>query len=106
MDADLQHKTVAMGGPEVAHRLAHTKRRGDGSVRGRECRHHRITAGLDHRTRLSRNNFVQHPEMCSYELEGYEVANSLVELGRASQVGEQERQAGDFEPLIKVDHVG
>ena len=40
------------------------------------------------------------------EIEGDQVAHPLVELGGASEVSEQERQTGDLEALIDVDHVG
>ena len=41
-----------------------------------------------------------------HQIEGDEIANPLVELGRAFEVGEQERQAGDLQPLVDVERVG
>ena len=39
-------------------------------------------------------------------VEGDQVADPLVKLGRAFEVGEQESQAGDLEPLLDVYRVG
>ncbi len=44
--------------------------------------------------------------MRSDEVEGRQVADPLVKLGRTSQIGEQEGQAGDLEPLVDIDRVG
>ena len=41
-----------------------------------------------------------------HEIEGDEVADPLVELGRAAEVGEQEGQAGDLQPLVDVERIG
>src|SRR5438128_535528 len=40
------------------------------------------------------------------EIIGDKVANTLVELGRAFQVGEEEGEAGDLQALIDVERVG
>ena len=44
--------------------------------------------------------------MLAHQIVGDDVADPLVELGRAFEVGEQERQAGDLQPLIDVERVG
>ena len=49
---------------------------------------------------------LQHLEMRPHHVEGDEIADPLVELGRAAQIGEQEGQAGDLQPLIDVERIG
>ena len=44
--------------------------------------------------------------MLAHQIVGDEIADALVERGRALEVGEQEGQAGDLEPLIDVERVG
>src|SRR5690242_8339404 len=41
-----------------------------------------------------------------HEIVGDEVSDSLVELGRPLEVGEEEGEAGDLQPLIDVERVG
>ncbi|MNL46493.1 hypothetical protein D3C87_1692110 [compost metagenome] len=41
-----------------------------------------------------------------YQVEGGEIADALVKLGRAAQVGEQECEAGDLQTLVDVDRIG
>ena len=91
---------------ELAHRVAHAQRRGDRAVGRRECRHHRIADGLDHGAGLGGDDLVQHAEMRPHQIEGDEIADPLVKLGRALEVGEQEGEAGDLEALIDVERVG
>ena len=107
MNADLEQQVaVAVALLDAAHRLAHAQRRGDRPVRGRERRHHRIADGLDHRAGLRGDDLVEHAEMRAHQVVGDEVADALVELGRAFQVGEQEGQAGDFQALVDVERIG
>ena len=49
---------------------------------------------------------LQHLEMRAHQVEGDQVADPLVKLGRALEIGEQERQAGDLQPLVDVERVG
>ena len=44
--------------------------------------------------------------MLAHQVEGHQVADPLVELGRALQVGEQEGEAGDLQALVDVERVG
>jgi hypothetical protein len=44
--------------------------------------------------------------MLADEVIGHEIADALVELGRALEIGEQEREAGDLEALIDVERIG
>ena len=44
--------------------------------------------------------------MLAHQIVGDEIADPLIERGRALEVGEQERQAGDLEPLIDIEGVG
>lgn len=44
--------------------------------------------------------------MRSYQVEGREVADALVEFRRAAQVGEEESKAGDLQPLVHIERVG
>ena len=39
-----------------------------------------------------------------HQVEGGEVADALVQRGRALEVGEQEGHPGDLEPLVDVDN--
>ena len=91
---------------ERVHRVAHAQRRGERAVGRRERRHHRVADGLDHRAGLRRDDLVQHAEVLAHQIVGDDVADPLVKLGRALEVGEQERQARDLQPLIDVERVG
>ena len=107
MDADLQDQVLAAAlVVQLPHRFAHPERRGDGAVGRRERRHHRIADRLHHRARLRGDDLVQHVEVRPHEVEGDEIPYPLVELGRAAQVGEEEGQAGDLQPLVDVERVG
>ena len=44
--------------------------------------------------------------MLAHHVEGDQVADPLVEFRRALKVGEQEGEAGDFQPLVNVERVG
>ena len=52
------------------------------------------------------HDVVQHVEMLAHEIEGDEIADPFVELGRTLEIGEQEGQARDLQPLISVERVG
>ena len=107
VDADLEQQIlVAALRVERAHRLAHAQRRRHRAVGRREGRHHRVADRLHHRAGLGRDDLVQHAEMRAHEVVGDEIADPLVELGRALEVGEQEGEAGDLQPLIDVERVG
>ena len=107
VDADLQQQVLAAALlVQLAHRVAHPERRGDRAVGRRERRHHSVADRLHHRARLRRDDLVQHAEMRPHQIEGDEVPDPLVERGRAAQVGEEEGQAGDLQPLVDVERVG
>ena len=107
MEADLQQQILAAAlGVEGTHRLADAQGRGDRSVWGREGRHHRVADRLDHGPGFGGDDLVEDAEMRPHHVEGDEVADPLVQLGRAFEVGEQKSQAGNVEPLIDVDRVG
>ena len=78
----------------------------DGAVGRWKRRHHRVSDRLHHCTRLGANNLGQRSEMGAHQVIGNQVAYLLVEFCRALQIGEQERQAGDLEPLFDVECVG
>ena len=44
--------------------------------------------------------------MRPHDIEGGQVADTFVKFGRASEVGEQEGQAGDLQPLVDIERVG
>jgi hypothetical protein len=73
------------------HCLAHADSRRDGAIRRRESRHHRVADRLDNGASLGRDNLVQHLEMRAHDIESGQVADALIEFGRASQVGKQGR---------------
>src|SRR5439155_25790143 len=56
-------------------------------------------------SRLSRNQLMEQAEMRLHGIEGAEIADPLVKLRRAFEVGEEEGQAGDLQVLIGVDRV-
>ena len=87
-------------------RLAHPQRGRERPIRRRERRHHGVADRLDDGAGLGGDDLVQHPEMAAHEIVGDKVADPLVELGRALEIGEQEGQAGDLEALIDVERVG
>src|SRR6185312_11263009 len=100
MDAHLQAETLMLAlGAEIAHRLAHAERRGNGAVRRLEGRHHGVANGLHDRPPFGRDNLLQQAEMLVDEIEGGEVADALIELGGAPEIAEQERQAQYLEVL-------
>src|SRR6476469_10060300 len=49
---------------------------------------------------------MQHLKVLPHDVIRNEIANALVEFSRTFQVGEQERQAGDLQPLVHVKRVG
>ena len=107
MDADLQQQILAAAPViEIAHRFPHAECGGERPVGGRKGRHHRVADGLDDGAGLGRDNLVEHAEMGFDQIEGDQIADPLVKLRRAFEVGEQEGQAGDLEPLLDVDRVG
>src|ERR1700719_3454912 len=103
MDADLQQQVLTAAHViEVAHGLPHAQCGGDRPVGGREGRHNGVADGLDDSTRLGGDDLVEYAEMVFDHVEGDQIADPLVKLGRAFEVGEQESQAGDLEPLLDV----
>src|SRR5215211_8282260 len=106
MEADLEEQVIAASlTVETAHGLAHLQSSGDGAVRRGKRRHHGIAYGFHDRSSLTGDNLVQNPKMRAHEIIRRKVSHPLVELGRSPQVGEQERQARDLEPLVDVERV-
>jgi hypothetical protein len=112
VNADLQQQiltaapiSVAATIVEVAHRFAHAQCGSEGAVGGWEGCHHRIADRLHDSARLGGNNLIEDLEMGSDQVKGDQIADPLIELGRALEVGEQESQAGDFEPLFGINRV-
>jgi hypothetical protein len=91
-------------GAEIAHRLAHADRRGNGAIRRLEGRHHGIADGFHHGAPFGGNDLLQKPKMFVDEIEGDEVADMLIELGGVLEIAEQEGQAQDFRrwPIASV----
>ena len=82
MDAHLQAQTLMLTlGTEIAHRLAHADRRGNGAVGRLEGRHDGIADGLHDRPPFGGDDLLQQPEMLVDEIEGREVTDALIELG-------------------------
>ena len=71
-----------------------------------EGRHHGIADGLHDSALLRGDDLQQRMEMRAHQIECGEVADPLVQRGRALEVGEQERQRRDLETLIDVEVVG
>ena len=55
---------------------------------------------------LRRHDLVQHAKMLTHQIVSDEIADALIERRRALEVGEQEGQARDLEPLIDVERIG
>ena len=91
---------------EAAHGLTHPQRRGNRPVGRREGRHHRIADGLHDRAALQGNDLLERAEVRPHQVEGRQIADAVVELGGALEVGEQEGQAGDLEALVDVQRAG
>src|ERR1700720_3698382 len=100
MDANLQTQALVLAlGAEIAHRLAHTDRGGDPAVRRLEGRHHGIADGLHNCTPFGSDDLLEQPEMLVYEIEGDEIADTFIKLGRAFEIAEQESKAQDLQAL-------
>src|SRR6202040_645327 len=107
MDANLQAQALVLAlGAEIAHRLAHADRGGDAAVRRLEGRHHGIANGLHNCTPFGGDDLLKQPEMLVDEIEGDEVANTFIKLGRAFEIAEQESKAQDLEALADGERVG
>ena len=97
MNADLEQQVLAaMRLVQAPHRFAHAQRGGECAVGSRECRHDGIADCLDHRAALGCHDLVQYPEVLAHQVESDQIADPFVELRRALEVGEQEREAGDL----------
>ena len=94
---------VAARTVDFAHLLAHLHRGTNGAVGSWERRHHRVTDGLDDRAAFRRDRSQQRAEMVTDEVESGQVAHAIVERRRAHEVGEQDRQIGDPEPLLGIE---
>src|SRR3954466_12977596 len=107
MDAHLEAKALVLTlGAEIAHRLAHPNRRGNGAVGRLEGRHDRVADGLHDRSPFGRDNLLQQPEMLVDEIEGCEVTDALIELRGILEIAEQERQTQDLQALADSERVG
>ena len=106
VDADLQEEVLSPTlGVEMVHRLAHPQRGGNGAVWRRESSHHGIADRLDHGSSLRCDDLLQDAEVRPNEVEGDEVSDTLVKLGRSLQVGEQEGEARDLQTLVDGQRV-
>src|SRR5215207_1608602 len=102
VDTDLQEEVLSPTlGVKMVHRLAHPQRGGNGAVWRREGSHHGIADRLDHGSSLRCDDLLQDAN----EVEGDEVSDTLVKLGRSLQVGEQEGEARDLQTLVNVQRV-
>src|SRR6185312_13885587 len=102
MDADLHQQILAAAlGIEGPHRLADAQRRGHRAVGCWEGRHYRVTDRLDDSPGLAGDDLVEDAEMRPDQIKGGEIAYPLIQLGRAFEIGEQESQAGDLQPLMR-----
>ena len=104
MQADVEGEILAAALlVDFAHGLAHPHRRAQRPVRRREGRHHRVADRLHHRAALGRDRGDELAEMAAHEIEGGEVADPVVERGRAPEVGEQDGEARDLEALLGIE---
>src|SRR5262245_33709122 len=93
-------------GTEIACRLAHADRGGDGAVRRLEGRHHGIAYGLHDSALFRGNDLLKQPEVLADEIEGDEVADPRIKLGRAFEVTEQESKAQNLQALTDGERIG
>src|SRR4051812_8846733 len=93
-------------GAEIAHRLAHADRSGNGAVGRLEGRHYGVANGLHDRAPFGRDDLLQQAEMLVDEIEGGEVADALIEFGGVPEIAEQESQAQYLEVLADGERVG
>src|ERR1700687_4438745 len=101
--------TISLRTPKCARTRSNAARsptRWDSSDRSRERRHDRVADRLDHGAGLGGDDLVEDAEMRPDQIERREIADPLVQLGRAFEIGEQKGQAGDFQSLMRVDRVG
>src|ERR1700745_2362715 len=107
MDANLQQQALVIAlSAEVAHRFAHANRRRDRAVRAHKSRRHGIANGLHDGTPFGGDDLLKQPEMLVDEIEGHEVADPLIKLGRAFEIAEQESKTQDLEALADGERVG
>ncbi len=55
---------------------------------------------------LGRHDILQNVKVLSDEIVGDEIADPLIKRGGALEIGEEEREARDLEPLIDIEDVG
>ena len=107
VNADLDHEIVGAAlGIERVHRRAHPQARDERMLGPDEGRHHGVADRLHHRALLRGDDLEQRAEMRAHQIERGEIADPFVQRGGALEVGEQERQRGDLQPLIDVEVVG
>ena len=107
VDADLQdQRLVGLPLVESGDLAAHVERRLHRVGGIEERRHDRIADRLDDRAVVADRHVLQPVEMLLHEREGVQVADPVVERGRALQVGEEKRDVLDAEPLVAADHLG
>jgi hypothetical protein len=105
VDSDLEQQ-VAIAVLDAGHRIAHAQRGRDRPVWGRKRGHDRITAGLHHRTGFGGDDLVQDAEVRSHQIVRNEIADPLIELGRALEIRKQKSEAGYFQPLVDIERIG
>ena len=105
VDSDLEQQ-VAIAVLDAGHRVAHAQRGRNRPVRGRKRGHDRITDGLHHRTGFGGDDLGEDAEMRSHQIVRNEIADPLIELGRALEIRKQKGEAGYFQPLVDVERIG
>src|SRR5260370_34037994 len=87
-------------------RLAHPQCCCNGPVWCWESRHHRIADRFDDGPAFAGDYVVDHQKMSLDQIIGDQIAHSLIKLGRALQVGEEESETGYFESLRDIERIG
>ncbi|MFT3841534.1 MAG: hypothetical protein QM723_31390 [Myxococcaceae bacterium] len=104
--ADLQHQRVgAVFAVEGVDRLQHLRGGGERARRVVEHRHHRVADRLHHRAFVGLHHLGEPLEVLAYQAERAEVADLLVERGRALEVGEQHRHLANADAFGGVNHL-
>src|SRR5512139_2372272 len=87
------------------HGIAHAKRGSNSAVGRREGSHHRVADRFDDCAAFGGND-LDNPEMLAHKIVGDNSADTVIKRGRALEVGGEEGEAGNLEPLVDVKRVG
>ena len=91
---------------EALHFVEHRDGRPYRVERVQKGRHDSVADRLDHGAVVGGRHILKPVEMLLHQREGVEVTDPVVQRGRPLQVGEQQRDVLDADPLGGPDHLG